>query len=230
MRVFLLCIVCLCTFCFSSQSYALDVRRVSVISTLNTEKIEARLKILAQVLRSSVFFPYTSERLGITVDHKLIEPRWRMTGRSITLSASIEKDAEFLKLFVHELAHFVDIYVLMWLWSKDPSKEFYQISWESSTTKRAWQKSQNFISGYAATNQYEDFAESFVFYVFHNRTFEDRALRDDIVRQKYLFFQNSVFMSWAFVDSDFSIGKVPSYIWDTTRAPISLQKYLYSLN
>jgi hypothetical protein len=67
------------------------------------------------------------------------------------------------------------------------------ISWKDAATKRAGQTQQNFVSGYAATNQYEDFAESLVLYVFHNRTFEDRALRDDILRQKYLFFQRYIF-------------------------------------
>jgi hypothetical protein len=51
----------------------------------------------------------------------------------------------------------------------------------------------DFVSGYAAANQYEDFAESLVFYIFHNATFADRALRSESLRQKYLFFANSLF-------------------------------------
>jgi hypothetical protein len=66
--------------------------------------------------------------------------------------------------------------------------------------------------------------------MFHNRVFEERAMRDDIMRAKYLFFQTTVFPTGAFVDTDFSLGKVPGYLWDTTKLSISLQKYLYSLN
>jgi len=87
----------------------------------------------------------------------------------------------------------------------------------------------DFVSGYAATNQYEDFAESFVFYIFHNATFADRALRSESIRQKYLFFANTVFARGYFQGTDFSIGRVPSYVWDTTKIAYSLQKYLYFL-
>jgi hypothetical protein len=55
-------------------------------------------------------------------------------------------------------------------------------------------------------------------------------MRDDVMRSKYLFFQTTVFPTGTFVDTDFSLGKVPGYLWDTTKLSISLQKYLYSLN
>ncbi len=55
-------------------------------------------------------------------------------------------------------------------------------------------------------------------------------MRDDIMREKYLFFQTHIFPTGVFSDTNFSLGKVPAYLWDTTRLPISLQKYLYSLN
>ncbi len=87
----------------------------------------------------------------------------------------------------------------------------------------------DFVSGYAQSNQYEDFAESFVMYIFHNATFADRALRSESLRQKYLFLANSVFPRGYFQGTDFSIGRVPSYVWDTTKISFSLSKYLYSL-
>ncbi len=86
-----------------------------------------------------------------------------------------------------------------------------------------------FVSGYAATNQYEDFAESLTFYIFHNDEFMERALKNDSLRQKYLFISNFVFPDGEFLDTNFGIGKVPNYLWDTTKLPISLKKYLYSL-
>jgi hypothetical protein len=182
------------------------------------------------VLASPTFLSFARPPLDIIIDAGLVEPRGRMKGRAISLSALVTRDSEFLKLFAHEFAHFVDIYRLTGDATSDPSNMFYRISWQSATTKLAWQKQKNFVSGYAATNQYEDFAESCVFYVFHNRVFEEQAMRDDIIRAKYLFFQTTVFPTGAFVDSDFSLGKVPAYLWDTTKLPISLQKYLYSLN
>lgn len=221
--------LCLTWLIWASLS-ALSVREMHVSSTQDTDKMHAREKIVTQVLSSPSFYDWSRESLSVSIDHTLVEPRGRMKGRSITLSSSVARDSEFLKLFVHELGHFVDIYVYNSIGGKDLSNQFYNISWQSPTTKRAGQKGQNFISGYAATNQYEDFAESFVFYIFHNRVFEDKALKDETIRQKYLFFQTYIFPSGTFVDTDFSLGKIPSYTWDTTKLPISLQKYLYSLN
>lgn len=85
------------------------------------------------------------------------------------------------------------------------------------------------MSGYAATNQYEDFAESLVWYVFHNEDFADRALRNEMIRQKYLFFATQVFPGGAFQGTDFSRGRPPAYMWDTTKVSIQLEKYLYFL-
>lgn len=153
-----------------------------------------------------------------------------MKNAQISLSPYIVRNTEFAKLFVHELAHYIDIYLYVPNKSnQDISDSFYAISWQSPTIKQPKQGTMDFVSGYAATNQYEDFAESFVFYVFHNSTFADRALRSDSIRQKYLFFANYVFSRGYFQGTDFSIGRVPSYVWDTTKISYSLQKYLYSL-
>ncbi len=88
----------------------------------------------------------------------------------------------------------------------------------------------SFVTGYAATNKYEDFAESFTFFVFHNRVFVDRAMRNESLRKKYLFLSEKVFPKNTFMDTNFSLGTVPPYSWDSTKIPISLKKYLYSLN
>jgi hypothetical protein len=215
----------------AGSTSALSLNQVQVTSTMLDERNSLREKNIIQILSSSIFRIWTRESLIISIDHDLIEPRGRMQGPRITLSSAVVREGEFIQLFLHEFAHFFDIYILRANKNTlDPSLDFYSVSWENPTTKHAWQKQRSFVSGYAATNQYEDFAESFVMYVFHNRSFEDLALRDDTLRQKYLFFRNYVFSEGTFVDTDFSIGKVPSYLWDTTKLPISLQKYLYSLN
>jgi hypothetical protein len=153
-----------------------------------------------------------------------------MRGRVIRLSPQVRADSEFLQLLVHEVAHYIDIYRFITSPQKmDTSTQFYRISWDAPKTKKSGETLSNFISGYAATNQYEDFAESWTFYVFHNTTFSERALRNETLRKKYLFFSNSVFPDGAFQDTDFSMGIVPSYLWDTTKIPVSVKKYLYFL-
>jgi hypothetical protein len=152
-----------------------------------------------------------------------------MRERKISLSPYVVRDTEFIQLFAHELAHYMDIYILTSRDGRDISDDFYHISWQASSTKKSGQGMIDFVSGYASTNQYEDFAESAVLYIFHNAVFADRALRSEPLRQKYLFFANNIFPGGSFQGTDFSIGQVPAYVWDTTKISFSLQKYLYSL-
>ncbi len=201
-----------------------------VVNTIgNAQNIVSRKKLIQEVLDTSVMtFQYSA--LSILIDANQVEPRGKMQWHTITLSATVAKESEFLKLLVHELGHYVDIYFLVassigW----DTSNRFYDISWIDVSTKKSNETLPSFVSGYASSNRYEDFAESFVFYIFHNREFADRAMKNDSLRQKYLFFSENIFPTWVFVDTDFRIGKVPSYLWDTTKIPISVQKYLYSL-
>ncbi len=202
-----------------------------IVESIGSSKnIEPRKRLIEAVLSSDqMHFWYRA--LSIILDTKLIEPRWQMSGKSIRLSPSVAKDAEFVQLLVHEVAHYIDIYSLISLGKTiDPSSRFYEISWEGSKTKKPNETIASFISWYATTNQWEDFAESFTFYVFHNDEFAERALKNESLRKKYLFLSEYVFPDGAFLDTDFGIGKVPSYIWDTTKVPVSVKKYLYFLN
>ena len=153
----------------------------------------SRITTLKQILYSAAMtFDYGS--LAVSIDGYQREPRGRMRDAQISLSPYIARDSEFTKLFVHELAHYIDLYVLVsGKNGTDTSDTFYYVSWQKPTVKRASQGTMDFVSGYAAANQYEDFAESLVFYIFHNATFADRALRSESLRQKYLFFANSLF-------------------------------------
>jgi hypothetical protein len=219
----------ICIF-LSTFSHALFAREAFSIETNTSSKSAQTRKVLLTDILTSPSFRFSYSRLDIFLDEYLIEPRGRMKGGDITLSNKIIKDGEFIQLFTHEFAHFLDIYILSSSTKRsDPSQEFYAISWNNATTKRVGQGIGSFVSGYAATNQYEDFAESFVFYIFQNQIFLDRAMKNDEIRKKYLFFQTYVFRNREFVDTNFSLGKVPSYVWDTTKIPISVQKYLYSV-
>jgi hypothetical protein len=148
--------------------------------------------MLERVLKTG--FPvYNFDQLQIVIDATLIEPRGKMSKKTVTLSDTVQKDGEFLALFLHELAHFMDIYIHVSENGVDPSQNFYRISWKSETIKKAEAGKNAFVSGYAASNQYEDFAESFVFYILHNTTFAERAKNNTFLQKKYLYFQNRIF-------------------------------------
>ena len=202
---------------------------IIVESIGTTQNVESR-KHLIQNLFSKPSLDFSFSFLKIVLDVNQKEPRGKIQWKIISLSASIKDQSEFLKLLFHEIGHAIDIYTFIPdMTGFDRSQTFYDISWQDTTTKKAWEKSQNFISGYAATNKYEDFAESFVFYMFHNNDFAERALKNDSLRQKYLFIQRYLFLHGEFTGTDFRINKIPVYFWDTTKIPISVNKYLYSL-
>jgi hypothetical protein len=54
------------------------------------------------------------------------------------------------------------------------------------------------------TNKYEDFAESFVYYVLHNADFQKKSQESDILKRKYDFFKEKIFIQNAFFQTDFS--------------------------
>ena len=76
------------------------------------------------------------------------------------------------------------------------------------------------------TNKYEDFAESYTFYVFHNESFAARAATDSILARKYAFFESKVFEKNEFVGTSFESVPLEQYLWDTTKPPIFVAKYL----
>ena len=117
-----------------------------------------------------------------------------MYNESITLSSSIVSLNEVSKVLVHEIGHMIDIYTLKKRLQKpDPSQAFYAISWVKPDVMKAGLNASSFVSGYAATNQYEDFAESFTLYIFHNNEFLARARNNEVLQQKYDFLKSKIF-------------------------------------
>lgn len=107
---------------------------------------EARKKLIEKIISADVLeFGY--QALSVRIDSNQVEPRGKMQGRSITLSAKVARDDEFVKLFIHELAHYIDIYTLAGTrYVSDPSDKFYTISWIDKTTKRSGEGISSFVS------------------------------------------------------------------------------------
>lgn len=182
-----------------------NIKKSSLTIAFNPDYVKIDnnlLNRLKEVIHSSYFGSKVTP-LNLVLDSERREPRGQVTGNKLILSTVIPSNSEQLKVFVHELGHIVDIFYLKKGFFSDPSDVFYAISWESFNTKKKGQKITNFISGYALSNKYEDFAESFSFYVFHNEDFAKRAKKDSILQKKYDFFGSYVFEKEAFVGTSF---------------------------
>jgi hypothetical protein len=191
--------------------------------------------IVKRALAETLRLNYDSDRfrpkivpMSLVYDADRTEPRGQVSGKTLTLSLNIPTTDETIAVLVHEMGHIVDIqHLRKGMLSADPSKEFYALSWQSSSEKLPDAKISDFVSGYALSNQYEDFAETFAFYVLHNDTFRKRAASEATLRAKYEFMRDEVFDDGSFEGTDFGSGTVADYFWDTTKLAFDRKKYLF---
>ncbi len=122
-----------------SYSQGVDAVGTPSIRATNTNlDTRVRISTIRQILTSTALgWNYGS--LSIIIDGFQREPRGRMRDRQISLSPYVERDTEFIQLFIHELAHYIDIYIFTSRSGRDVSDDFYSISWQSSSTKKPGQ-------------------------------------------------------------------------------------------
>lgn len=154
-------------------------------------------------------------------------------GASTIIIIGTVPDAEFRALLVHECAHVIDIGALKGakdsgfsafmdgknpVYQNDPSVAFYQISWLAENMQQPGTKSTDFVSGYAASDPFEDFAESFAFYALQPKEFARLAQTNTVLKAKYEFMRDLVFSATEqFAQGKFVRSKaVP---WDVTKLP-----------
>lgn len=173
----------------------------------------------------SIFFGMHME-----IYQNLIDVRGKMKDGIIKIYGPEKmKKTEFLSVTIHEFAHFVDLYFLEKKVFSDTSDIFYNISWESTKVIKSNQKQKDFVSGYAMTNKYEDFAESFTYYLLHNKDFLKKSDWSPVLKEKYDFFTNYLFQKEEFLDTHFqqdSHHSLQEYYRDITKIPFSLEKLL----
>ena len=196
----------------------------------DTIQIDSKFsKHLEDNLSASVFADKIPP-LSIIIDSNMSEPRGKLSGKELSISPNIKTDSEFIKVLVHEMGHVIDIhYLVESRFQKDPSEEFYDISWLDYEHKKKGATLGDFVSGYALSNKYEDFAESFAFFVFHNSDFVRLAEANTVLQEKYDFFANRVFQNAEFSGTSFETDAISAYNWDITKIGIDTKKYLFYL-
>jgi len=154
--------------------------------------------------------------------------RWKMKNHTVKLYWVESMDhSECNAVWIHEFAHFIDLYFLKKEVFTDLSDYFYNISWESTKTIKAWLNQKDFVSGYAMTNKYEDFAESFTYFILHNEDFLSKAEESEILKKKYNYFIKYLFREGKFVGTDFSEeNEILTYYRDITKINFSLENFL----
>ena len=168
------------------------------------------------------------DRLKVELHWEKNDVRWKMKNHSVKLYwIKKMKLTEFSSVGIHEFWHYVDLYFLEKKVFTDLSEYFYNISWNSTKVLKAWQVQENFVSWYAMTNKYEDFAESFTYYILHNDDFLYKTKKSIVLKNKYNFFKKYVFRDFDFEWTDFSKNnKIKEYYRDITKIDFSLENFL----
>ena len=198
----------------SSSKIKYDNYRLNIESILNSDIFRSKISSI-----KLSFYEYE------------YDVRWKMKSKEIKLySLSKLTYEEFVSVFIHELSHYIDLYYFDNTNLSDLSNNFYDISWESTKVIKSWQRQEDFVSGYSMTNKYEDFAESFTYFVLHNNDFKFKTEKSDTLKKKYNFFSRYLFKSWEFLATDFSEdNKIEDYYWDITKIEINTKKFLQYL-
>ena len=160
-----------------------------------------------------------------------------LAGKNTIILTGNVSDQEFRALMIHELGHVFDLNENRsclagspaagssefkdgndLIFRDDPSLSFYRISWASEKTKLADSSENDFVTGYAAWDVFEDFAESFAYFVLHNETFRERAKYNSELAKKYDWFVQNLFPNGVAVATSEHTwtGKIP---WDATKLP-----------
>ena len=101
------------------------------------------------------------------------------------------------------------------VFADDPSAEFYKISWAKNEQWNSDTTASDFVSRYGATDPFEDFAESFLFYIAYGNGFRELAAKNPKLSRKYDFLKNRIFEGKEFAGEKVSLSAERP--WDATR-------------
>lgn len=150
---------------------------------------------------------------------------------TIIIDGSVS-DTEFIALLAHECGHVISGNLTgtasvgnsaYWdgkeaFKADAPVLSFFSASWENERTLKKGSKDADFISGYAKTDIFEDFAETFAAYVLQRPYLRKRAETNAAIAQKLAWMEQNLPLSETAVGETTYAGtsKVP---WDVTKLP-----------
>lgn len=183
---------------------------------------------------------HTASLQDLTIYYSPIGRRGLTSASSMILRAENVTDSVFASVLVHEIGHLVDLGAFTGLkdtgessfldfgrpvYNSDLSTEFYQISWDTDLIMKSSATPLDFVSGYAMTDPFEDFAETYNWYVLHGANFRKIADFNDSLKQKYDFMKKYVFQEKEFSDN-LTLSDFYKRTYDSTLLPYSLNDFL----
>ncbi len=195
-------------------------------SLVDHPALVGKIQAIQTILSSSVF-----ENHHVQVAVELYKDTYKVRGtfqnRTIKMFSVLDlSDEEFIAVFIHELWHYFDVHYFEKKVLFDLSDRFYDLSWQATRVMKAGLGRNDFVSWYAMTNKYEDFAESFIYYMVFNEDFARKSEKSEILQKKYDFFQKYLFPKNHFIATSFSQEESKEYYWDITKKIFSWENLL----
>jgi hypothetical protein len=204
------------------EKYLDNCRRL-VFNTLQKLPIEH-----LTTLKKLVFFYQKGERRGYASEDALF------------MRCQDMSDEVFVAVLVHEVGHIVDLGLLRSektqslskfmdgskpVYQDDPSVKFYSISFVDEKNLLLDSNRNDFVSDYAMTDPFEDFAETYAFYVLQGEKFREVAAENQTLNRKYQFMKEFVFVGNEF---DFGVSTAFDYktVFDVTILPYRYDDFL----
>ncbi|MBI5755147.1 hypothetical protein HZA41_02930 [Candidatus Peregrinibacteria bacterium] len=139
---------------------------------------------------------------------------------------------ELRSVFIHEIGHIVDTGLLdghsetgessfldglRSVFQDDPSLDFYTFNFSDSSSLTNIAKPQDFVSGYAQSDVFEDFSESYTYYILHGAKFRFLSRFHPVLRAKYAFLKDRVFDGREYGAERVEMTRVNARPFDVTK-------------
>lgn len=162
-------------------------------------------------------------------------------GKTIILRCQNVTDEELVGVLVHEMGHIMDTGVMSGsarageskyvdgsnpIYNNDASLDFYKLSFSDTETRLKSATSLDFVSGYAMTDPFEDFAESYAYYILHGTEFRTLAASNKVLSEKYEYLKNRVFDGKEYFNGKkIRKGQERTRSYDVTVLPYDMKKF-----
>lgn len=160
-------------------------------------------------------------------------------GSTIYLRCVNVSDEELVSVLVHEMGHIMDTGVLSGdasagessfkdgpnpVYKNDLSLPFYKVSFDSENKLQEQAQRKDFVSGYAMSDPFEDFAETYAYYVLHGDEFKKMAKNNSKLTRKYYYMKYFVFGGKEFSNGNLLNLRMVNY--DVTVLDYDLSRFL----
>lgn len=158
-------------------------------------------------------------------------------GKSTVIIDGTSGDNEFVGLLVHECGHVThgnlpgtsDSGISAYRDGKDifyknsPMVEFFSISWMTEEIRNEGSVSEDFVSGYAQSDAFEDFSETFAMYILHRPSMRERAKTNASIAAKLAWMEKYLPVE------ENTLSTADLYKWDK-KVPWDVTKLAYTLS